>query len=209
MARLLTLFPLQLVALPGNALALHIFEPRYRELVSEAAVTREEFGIVLAKDEGIAGAGCTVIVESITQRYPDGRFDIIARGRRRFNILSINDDEECLRAEAEFFGDDDLEPVPPGYRMQALRVCIDLHTSLADDTPAPMADLADPELSFRLAPVVRDLEFLDTILRERSETRRLKLIIETAPKYLERVQYVEKMRRVASTNGSGHIPKGV
>lgn len=209
MARLLPLFPLQLVALPGNPLPLHIFEPRYREMVGAAALNGSEFGIVLAKGEGIVNAGCTVVVESITERYEDGRFDILARGRRRFNIVSVNDDEECLRAEPDFFDDEDARPAAPEYRTRAMRACLELHAGLNDDTPAPAADLTDPELSFRLAPTVRDLDFLDAILRERSETRRLELIIEVAPKYLERVQYVRKMKQVVPTNGNGHKPKGI
>jgi Lon protease-like protein len=209
MARLLTLFPLQLVALPGNPLALHIFEPRYRQLVGDAAVTGAEFGIVLAKDGGIVNAGCTVSVENITERYPDGTFDIIARGRRRFSILSVDTDDECLRAEVEYFSDDDVRPAAPEYRTRALRACQELHASLPEDTPEPVAELTDPELSFRLAPTVHDLDFLDTILRQRSETHRLELIIEVAPKFLERAQYVRKMKQLVPTNGNGHKPKAV
>ena len=74
MAGLLPLFPLQLVALPGNPIPLHIFEPRYREMIGEAAAKGSPFGIVLAKEGGIVNAGCTVVVESVPTRYPDGRF---------------------------------------------------------------------------------------------------------------------------------------
>lgn len=209
MARLLPLFPLQLVALPGNPVPLHIFEPRYREMIGEADANRTEFGLVLAKDGGIVNVGCTVTVESIVQSYPDGRFDMVGRARRRFHLLSVNDAEECLRGEVDFFVDDDLRPAAADLRAKAQRVCLDLHAALGDDTPKPIADPADSELSFRLAPVVNDLDFLDTILRTLSETRRLELIVETAPKYLERVQYVNRMKQATPTNGHGHKPKGL
>jgi Lon protease-like protein len=62
MARLLPLFPLQLVVFPGSAVPLHIFEERYREMVSAAEASGTEFGIVLARDNGIMNAGCTVLV---------------------------------------------------------------------------------------------------------------------------------------------------
>jgi Lon protease-like protein len=94
MARLLPLFPLQLVVFPGSAIPLHVFEERYKEMVGEAEAAGTEFGIVLAKDGGIMNAGCTVVVESVLNRYPDGRFDVLTRGQRRFVIQSLNQDKE-------------------------------------------------------------------------------------------------------------------
>lgn len=178
-------------------------------MVGDAAATGSEFGIVLAQGEGIVNVGCTVVVESIPQRYDDGRFDVIARGRRRFRLLSVDDQEECLRGEVEYFDDEDLRPAAPEYRTSALRACREVHAALGADTPWPEAELTDPELSFRLAQIFRDLEFQDAILRERSETARLELIIATAPRYVEKSEYVEKMKHKAGTNGHGHKPKGV
>ena len=63
MAVLLPLFPLALVAFPGNAVPLHIFEERYREMVGTAEADRTEFGIVLVKNGGLVHSGCTVQVE--------------------------------------------------------------------------------------------------------------------------------------------------
>src|SRR6267154_5505313 len=95
MARLLPLFPLQLVVFPGSAIPLHIFEERYRKMVGEAEAAGTEFGIVLAKDGGIVNAGCTVVVESVLKRYPDGRFDVLTRGQRRF-VISALDQEKSI-----------------------------------------------------------------------------------------------------------------
>ena len=95
MARLLPLFPLQLVVFPGAAIPLHIFEERYRDMVGEAEARGTEFGIVRTitrgEETGIAHTGCTVTVESVVNRYPDGRFDVITRGRRRFQIVSLDE----------------------------------------------------------------------------------------------------------------------
>src|SRR5580692_1455061 len=120
MARLLPLFPLQLVVFPGSAIPLHVFEERYKEMVGEAEASGTEFGIVLAKDNGIMNAGCTVVVESVLKRYPDGRFDVLTRGQRRFVIQSLNQDKEYLRGEVEFYGDDDANSAPPELRKRAL-----------------------------------------------------------------------------------------
>jgi Lon protease-like protein len=121
MAKLLPLFPLQLVVFPGSATPLHIFEDRYKEMVGEAEAAGTEFGIVLARDGGIMNAGCTVLVESVLKRYPDGRFDVLTRGQRRFMIQSLNQEKEYLRGEVEYYSDDDSESAPPSC---AGRLCL-------------------------------------------------------------------------------------
>src|SRR3984885_3726988 len=63
--RLLPLFPLQVVVFPRTPLPLHIFEDRYKEMVGAAMRDSSEFGVVLAKEDGIVNAGCTVIVEKV------------------------------------------------------------------------------------------------------------------------------------------------
>ena len=75
--RLIPLFPLQLVVFPRTRLPLHIFEERYKEMVGDAIRDDSEFGIVLAKEDGILNAGCTVMVEKVLEMYPDGRMDIL------------------------------------------------------------------------------------------------------------------------------------
>ena len=116
MARLLPLFPLQLVVFPGAATPLHIFEERYREMVGQAEAEGTEFGIVrtIARGEqnGIANTGCTVTVESVVMRYPDGRFDVITRGQRRFQIVSLDDDKAYLRGEVQYFTDEQEGQIP-------------------------------------------------------------------------------------------------
>src|SRR5215467_8352590 len=119
-SRLIPLFPLHVVVFPGTPLPLHIFEERYKEMVGTAIRENSEFGIVLAREDGIVNAGCTVVVEKLTEMYPDGRMDIITRGRRRFEVLSLNDEKAYLQAEVRFFDDDDLKPVPQELRDQAL-----------------------------------------------------------------------------------------
>src|ERR1051326_7329839 len=120
-SRLIPLFPLQVVVFPRTQLPLHIFEERYKEMVGNAIQDHSEFGIVLAKDDGIVNAGCTVMVEKVLERYPDGRMDIVTRGQRRFEILSLNEEKDYLQGEVTFFDDEDLEATPAELRDQADR----------------------------------------------------------------------------------------
>ena len=80
------LFPLNVVLLPGAALPLHIFEPRYREMVSECLKSKTEFGLLLSLPKGIVRVGCTAEVMDVVKRYDDGRMDIVTVGRTPFRI---------------------------------------------------------------------------------------------------------------------------
>jgi len=214
MARLLPLFPLQLVVFPGSAIPLHIFEDRYKEMVGEAEAAGTEFGIVLAKDGGIMNAGCTVLVESVLKRYPDGRFDVLTRGQRRFVIQSLNQDKEYLRGEVDFYSDDDAESAPPELRQQALlalqRMRDALSVTASGEKPSGEAESSpDPEhpfLSFQLADAVDDLDFRNMLQRSRSETERLRAFAGFTEEYVARKQYAARMKRAAPLNGFGHKP---
>ena len=200
------MFPLELVAFPGVALPLHIFEPRYREMVGEAEANGTEFGMVPARDGGLLRVGCTVAVETMLQRYPDGRFDVLTRGRRRFEIQAINEDKEYLQGEVEYFEDSDSAPAARELRVRALQAWHELRRDDETELSGAAPDVDNPLLSFRIAPALRDLDLQNTLLMLRSETERLSRIVEHAPRYLERKHYVARMQKLAPANGKGHKP---
>src|SRR5215472_15538956 len=103
MSALLPLFPLDLVLFPHTPVPLHIFEPRYKELIGECLEQRTPFGIVRAKDDGIAEIGCTAEILDVAKRYDDGRMDIVCEGRRRFEVMQVNEDRSFLQAEVSYF----------------------------------------------------------------------------------------------------------
>jgi Lon protease-like protein len=206
--RLIPLFPLQLVVFPRTHLPLHIFEERYKEMVGDAIRDNSEFGVVLAKENGILNAGCTVIVEKVLEMYPDGRMDILTCGQRRFEIVSLNEERDYLQAEVEFFDDDDLAPVPVELRELALtnyRALSRLGSARGHSDP----DLEDQQVSFQVAQAVPDLDFLSVILRERSEGGRLRQFNQYLAEYLPRQRSIERMKGLAPTNGHGPKPTGL
>jgi Lon protease-like protein len=211
MARLLPLFPLQLVAFPGAAIPLHIFEERYREMVGEAEARGSEFGIVrtIARGEenGIANTGCTVTVESVVNRYPNGRFDVVTRGRRRFQIVSLDEERAYLRGEVEYFDDEQSDPVPGDLLSRALEAHERLHREIGDREESPTPDPAN-DLSFRLAEGIDDLDFRSLMLQSRSEPQRLRLFTQFVTNYIPRRQYAASMKKKAPMNGSGHKGPG-
>jgi len=206
--RLLPLFPLHVVVFPRTPLPLHIFEERYKEMVGGAIRDNSEFGIVLAKDDGIVNAGCTVTVEKLVQMYPDGRMDVLTRGKRRFEILSLNEEKDFLQAEVTYFDDEDADAPSPELRDQAVSNYQTL-MRLQGQSARPDPDLADRQLSFQLAHDLPDLDFLSTLLRHRSENERLKQLNHYMSVYIPRQRTVERIKELAPTNGHGGKPAGL
>jgi Lon protease-like protein len=207
-SRLIPLFPLQVVVFPRTPLPLHIFEERYKEMVGNAIREKSEFGIVLAKDDGIVNAGCTVTVEKIVHMYPDGRMDILTRGLRRFEIQSLNEDRSYLQAEVTFFDDEDFMPPPGELRDETLlhyKALSEIGGGGAPEEP----DSSDPQLSFHVAQGLPDLDFLNSLLRQRSETARLKQLNRYLTEYIPRRRTIEHVKEIAPTNGFGGKHAGI
>jgi Lon protease-like protein len=205
---LIPVFPLQVVVFPRTLLPLHIFEERYKEMVGDAIRDNSEFGIVLAREDGIVNAGCTVVVEKLAQMYADGRMDVLTRGRRRFEIQSLNEEKSYLQAEVTFFDDDDFSPPPEDLRDRAL-VQYKALSQLSAVRESGEPDMQDPQLSFQLAQAVPDLNFLNVLLRRRSETGRLQELNEYLSQYVPRQQAIERVKTLAPTNGHGGKPAGI
>lgn len=197
---LIPLFPLSLVLLPNATLPLHIFEARYREMMSDIIPERREFGVVWAKERGIVNIGCTATVEEVARRYPDGRLDIVAVGRRRFSVVSLDDDKAYLRAAVEFFNDDQAGDVPAGLRAKAIEEYEKLREVLGEeDRPDP--DLDHPQISFGLAEWIDDTDKRQHLLAMRSETQRLEYLASILPVYTVHQERVRLAKRVAPLNG--------
>jgi Lon protease-like protein len=204
-ARLIPLFPLHVVVFPRTRLPLHIFEERYKEMIGNAIRDHSEFGVVLAREDGIVSAGCTVMVEKVLETYPDGRMDILTRGLRRFEIVELSGEKDYLQAEVSFFDDDDPAPPPAELRQQALSYYGAMN-SLAASQGRGEPDLQDPQLSFQLAQGLPDLDFLHALLARRSETSRLKDLNHYLAEYVPRQRRIAHIKGLAPTNGFGGGP---
>ena len=103
----IALFPLKAVLFPGATEALHIFEPRYREMIGRCLEHDETFGICLILEGAEVGAAIPHRIGTeaeiiASQRHPDGRYNIVVEGRRRFEIVSLDRTRPYLRAEVRF-----------------------------------------------------------------------------------------------------------
>lgn len=199
---LLPLFPLQVVLLPHSPLPLHIFEDRYKEMIGEAIQNKTEFGVVLASDKGIVNTGCTAVVERVVKQYPDGRMDIIASGRRRFEILLLNDEKDYLQGAVEFFDDESFDEPAPDLLKKVEDGYRELKDLEQEPEPAEPAPEATP-LSFRVAQSVPDLDVRQMLLMARSESERIKQLADYLPELLRRTRTAAHMRTLVPKNGHG------
>lgn len=89
MTNFIPIFPLGIVVYPGEQLNLHIFEPRYKQLIKECFETKKPFGIPTVIDNKINETGTLVKVIEITTVYDDGKMDVKTEGLEVFTILEL------------------------------------------------------------------------------------------------------------------------
>jgi Lon protease-like protein len=191
----LPLFPLGTVLLPGASLPLHIFEPRYRQLAVDlvtGAVPGRSFGVVAIKQGHEVGdlsaielheVGCTAVLRE-AKRLPDGRFDVVTTGERRFRIVDVDTSSAPYpMGTVEYLPDDDppgeqralLVPLAAAARAAHRQYCATAWRS--DDWHEPGADVSPEELSHLLAAdCLLSLEDCQDLLEETQPTIRLLLV---------------------------------
>lgn len=198
----LGLFPLRLVLFPGERLPLHIFEPRYRELIGEAIEQDGEFGILLAEDQGVRSVGTAVVVAEVVEQLPDGRLNIVVEGRSRFRVLELTTGRSFLTARVEPV-EDEPDTADAGDAERAVRLLEALAATagVEIDLPEPGADL----LSFAVAARVEmEVDDEQELLELRSERERLVRLGELLEEATARAKLEGEVREKAKTNG--HLP---
>jgi len=89
MTNFIPLFPLDIVAYPGEKLNLHVFEPRYKQLIDECFAASKSFGIPTVLKNGIGEFGTMMQVTEVVKVYEDGKLDIKTTGLQVFRILEV------------------------------------------------------------------------------------------------------------------------
>ena len=187
------LFPLELVLFPNAPLPLHIFEPRYKEMIGYCLTNNREFGMTCAfpgNGGSIARVGCTARITAVLNMYDDGRLDILTEGVRRFRIRHTVESQSYREADVEW-----LEESLDAEAADRARV-IDLHNQLlllafedgsAVDLRAPDSD----HLAFALAHMLPfDLGVKQAILESPSEKYRLEALASAYEQLLARARDV-------------------
>jgi ATP-dependent Lon protease len=197
------LFPLNVVLLPGANLPLHIFEPRYREMVKSCLQEKSEFGMLLSMPNGVARVGCTAEIVEVVKHYPDGRMDILAVGRAPFRVVDLFADNPLLEGHVDYLEDREA-PGNPSVQRALVELYEACHTLIYDDYPKNLQGTPTDELSFLVAGTLpMDLLWKQQILELRSESDRQERLVAYLREWAPHLQKSEAMRQRAGGNGHG------
>jgi ATP-dependent Lon protease len=190
------LFPLDVVLFPGERLPLHIFEPRYRELIEECLAQSSEFGLIYQQGVAMRAAGTRAGVEEVLRRYPDGTLDIVVVGGGRFRLVEETEGRSFITARVEEIEDLDDPPLPED--LAACREAMQRVMAVVGEDASTDPAYGSFAVGARLAlPAELKQELLE-MLSERD--RILRLTKELAGPVIEGVRAREVARR-ASGNG--------
>jgi Lon protease-like protein len=145
------LFPLGIVLLPTERVPLHIFEPRYRELIGECLDDDREFGLVYADEDGMREVGTRARVAEVLERFDDGRLNIVVEGGDRFRVEKLTRRRSFMTAEVAVV-EDDPEPTSAEATGRAAGSFRALATLAGAEPEEP--DESSPTLSYELAAQV-------------------------------------------------------
>jgi len=218
MARELPIFPLPIVLFPGAPQPLHIFEPRYRELLADCLAADRRFGIAYVPAEPAPGSeslpragdvGCVALIQN-TQGLPDGRSNILTVGERRFVLVDwVGSDRPYRLARVEEFDDEPVEASEAATLAGDLREgftqlthALGILTGREDD----VVELAtDPQLlSFQVAAALElDPDAKRALLALRSTTARLRQLATLVRPLAADAERRAAVRQRAKGNGRG------
>jgi Lon protease-like protein len=193
------LFPLNLVLLPGEQAPLHVFEPRYKELIGECLEDNGEFGLVLADDEGLRDVGTRAGVIEVLETFDDGRLNIVVEGRERFQLVELTEGRSFQTAEVVDIDDDGEEPTE-----DELEQCLVAYDRVVKAAEAELEDLdldAD-SIAFQIAARVDfGTEIKQGLLELRSERERVLRLAPMLDQAADAVRRDREIRERASGNG--------
>jgi ATP-dependent Lon protease len=212
----LPIFPLALVLFPGVPLPLHIFEPRYRQMLNDVRAGNSFFGVsyfdASASDQDMPATGHVGCVAEVTdtQALPDGRSNILTVGIIRYRIEEyVERDNPYLLARVSYFEDDEEDPSVLGESAQDVaetftRIARAVRT--INDERASLPDISDTEpqrLSFLVAAAMEvDTDVKQDLLELRSTAARLQRLRDVLDRAVS--TYEERARIHELAKGNGH-----
>lgn len=196
----LPLFPLNLVAYPGEKINLHIFEPRYRQLIGECLDNRTTFGIPAYVNNSLPGYGTEMQVTELVTRYDDGRMDIRTRGLRVFRLLDFENpapDKLYAHGHVHFY----LKPDKPLFISPQLIDLVEKLYGIFKTEPPFDADSPQP-FSYQIAHGVGlPLEGEYELLTLETESERQEFLLEHLQEVLPVVENMERTKERIRMNG--------
>jgi len=193
------LFPLGIVALPGELIPLHVFEERYKTMMNECMRDEKEFGIVWLSDDGLRETGCACAIERVLERMDDGRMNLLTRGTRPFRVIERQSELAYPAGVIEFLEDRE-ETVDPDLSNQAHEAYAELVRRATDSDP-DAGDLAELDAYGMAATVDFGPDAKQGLLDLRSENARLRLVTRLFQAAAKRLDLIDRAQERARSNG--------
>lgn len=210
----LPLFPLGVVLYPGAVVPLHIFEPRYRQLVIDCVSEDDRFGMCPpAEGRGAPAIGAIGCLAEIVERetLSDGRSNLLVLGRERFRIMRlVEEGTPYYLGDVDLF-DDDPATLPDAGTMRALKDLAGQYIELARLlTEEPLRELPfddDPVVAtFEIAAMLEvDFQLRQRMLVMRDTGERAALLLDMLPQILPQLAAALAVRRRARSNGTDAV----
>jgi Lon protease-like protein len=170
------IFELPVVLLPGELLPLHIFEERYKRMITHCLDAEEPFGIVFRDDEGSARRiGCEARVTEVLERFDDGRLNIVVAGERPFRVLDRFEAPDYPAGEIETIEPPLLAEEDPDAAERARTAFAELVERVSGEPPAA-EELAGEDAYGLAARVELPAETKQRLLELRSEPERMRVL---------------------------------
>jgi Lon protease-like protein len=193
-------------------LPLHIFEERYKQMISDCLAEGRPFGIVLFDGQAIHSVGCMARVDKVIARYDDGRMDIMTRGGERFVIQELIEDRAYMEARVFFF--DDAESVSSDDNLEeVIETAMNLIKAAADIDigfdPSTVGARVDPKwFSFTIA-ALEGFEPAERqgLLEMTSPSERLKKCVQVLSRIVARNRLTQEIQKMIG--GNGHPPRSI
>jgi Lon protease-like protein len=193
------LFPLGVVALPGEVVPLHVFEERYKTMMARCLEDGSEFGIVWLADDGLREVGCACEITEVVERDEEGRMNLLTRGTRPFQILRREERLPYPAGSVEFL-DDRAEQLDSSLAATAREAYARLVERATDSRPDP-GELAEMSAYAMAATVDFGLDAKQGLLDMRSENARLRLVTRLFRAAMKRMEFVSRAQARARSNG--------
>lgn len=201
MTNFIPIFPLGIVVFPGENLNLHIFEPRYKQLINECSVSKKPFGIPTVIENKMQEFGSMVEIVEISKTYDSGEMDIKTKGVKVFRILEvIKDLPDKLYSGAIVNYPDNNEKVYPSGMKKLMNIIRQLHAILKveKDFKKPDEEMHAYEIAHHLGlSLAEEYELLNLM----DERQRQEYVKRHLAKVIPMLTGMEELKEKIKLNG--------
>lgn len=208
MTNFIPIFPLGIVVFPGEQVNLHIFEPRYKQLINDCFAAKKAFGIPIVVDNAVSEMGTLVEVTEMVAVHADGKMDIRARGEKIFRILElVKSIPDKLYSGAIVHYPDNDQQLQPLLLQKVLTAIRELHQliGVSKDFKKPDDNLCSYDIAHHAGlSLEEEYEFLGLL----HELQRLEYLKRHLAKILPVVSGIESLKEKIQLNGHFRELKG-